>query len=148
MFFFWPTRYKLKCLGVCGKYYRPMQSFLSDSKWCLSFQEVFSMENPQIGATVRLEFPRVFYTRTSNFLANIDLPKWLMSVPKLFTDDTSLFSVVHDHKTTVLSLNENLLKKVSGLINGTRCLIQIPRSKLKKLCFLVKKVWLLTELFS
>ena len=56
-----------------------------------------------------------------------------MSVPKLFTDDTSLFSVVHDHKTTVLSLNENLLKKVSRLINGTRCLIQIPRSKLKKL---------------
>ena len=33
------------------------------------------MDNPQIGATVRLEFPGVFYTRTSNFLANIDLPK-------------------------------------------------------------------------
>ena len=61
-----------------------------------------------------------------------------MSVPKLFTDDTSLFSAVHHHKTTVLSLNENLLKKVSGLMNGTCCLIQIPRSKLKKLCFLVK----------
>ena len=62
-----------------------------------------------------------------------------MSVPKLFTDDTSLFSAVHDHKTTVLSLNENLLKKVSGLMNGTRCLIQIPRSKLKKL-FSRKKI--------
>ena len=39
-----------------------------------------------------------------------DLPEGLTSVAKLFADKTSLFSVVHDPKTTSLSLNEDFLK--------------------------------------
>ena len=70
----------------------------------------------------------MFHTRTTIFLVSItDLPKGLTPVAKLFAADTSLFSVVHDPKTTSLSLNEDLLKKPNGLINGRSCLIQIPR---------------------
>ena len=42
--------YKIKCLGICGKYYRLIQSF--------SGEELFSMDNPQNGVTLKLMFPR------------------------------------------------------------------------------------------
>ena len=98
--------YKLKCFGVCEKYYGLTQSFLSyrfqsivlngqSSNWCY-----IKAGFPQ-GSTLAAIFSLVYIN---------DLPKGLTPVAKLFPDDTSLFSVVHDPKTTSLSLNEDLLK--------------------------------------
>ena len=39
-----------------------------------------------------------------------DLPEGLTTNAKLFADDTSLFSVVHDSALSSVSLNNNLLK--------------------------------------
>ena len=45
------------------------------------------------------------------FLTHInDLPKDLSSKAKLFADDTSLFSVIHDSSTTRNKLNDDLVK--------------------------------------
>ena len=51
------------------------------------------------------------YLRSSVILIYInDLPDGLTSIVKLFADDTSLFSVVHDINTTAKELNEDLNK--------------------------------------
>ena len=45
------------------------------------------------------------------FLVHInDLSNGLNSNPKLFADDTSLFSVIHDVNSSQIDLNENLDK--------------------------------------
>ena len=41
---------------------------------------------------------------------NNDLPEGLTSNAKLFADDTSIFSVVHDSSSSPLSINEDLSK--------------------------------------
>ena len=49
--------------------------------------------------------------RTSNILVYInDLSKNLSSTAKLFGDDTSIFSVVHDISLSSLQLNDDLIK--------------------------------------
>ena len=57
------------------------------------------MDNPQIRNPLKLGFPRVPYL-DHHFFYIYDLPEGLISVPKLFADDTSLFSAVHEPKTT------------------------------------------------
>ena len=47
-----------------------------------------------------------------------DLSDDLSSNPKLFADDTSLFSVVHDKNTSAKELNNAYGKLVTGAING------------------------------
>ena len=61
-----------------------------------------------------------------------DLPDGLLSNCKLFADDTSLFSVVHDVTISSSELNSNLVKKVNGLLNGKWILILTHLSQLKK----------------
>ena len=46
-----------------------------------------------------------------------DLPDGLSSNAKLFVDDTSLFSVVHDIKTSAVELNSDLKKSMIGSFN-------------------------------
>ena len=48
----------------------------------------------------------------------MDLPNSLKSNPKLFADDTSLFSVIHDVNSSQIDLNENLDKTTIGHVNG------------------------------
>ena len=53
------------------------------------------------------------------FLIQInDLSDNLSSNVKLFADDTSLFSVIHDINVPAGQLNEDLKKSVSGLFNA------------------------------
>ena len=47
-----------------------------------------------------------------------DLPDGLSSNAKLFADDTSLFSVVHDINTSTIELNSDLKKSMIGPFNG------------------------------
>ena len=47
-----------------------------------------------------------------------DLSDDLVSTIKLFADDTSLFSVVHDSNISANKLNNDLQKYLNGLING------------------------------
>ena len=49
-----------------------------------------------------------------------DLSNGLKSNPKLFADDTSLFSVIHDVNSSQIDLNENLDKTTIGHVNGKR----------------------------
>ena len=80
-----------------------------------------------------------FCIGTSLFLIYInDLVDNLSSEAKLFTDDTSLFSVVYDEKLTVENLIKILKPYLNGLINGKCNLIQIKISKHFKLFFLIR----------
>ena len=55
----------------------------------------------------------------SSFLVSInDLSNGLKSDPKLFADDTSLFSVIHDVNSSQIDLNEDLDKINNRHING------------------------------
>ena len=56
----------------------------------------------------------------------------LSSNVKLFADDTSLFSAVHDVTTTSFVLNSYLGKKVNGLLNGKWVLSLTQLSQFKK----------------
>ena len=47
-----------------------------------------------------------------------DLSNGLKSNPKLFADDTSLFSVIHDVNSSQIDLNENLDKTTIVHVNG------------------------------
>ena len=61
-----------------------------------------------------------------------DLPDGLSSNAKLFADDTSLFSVVHDINTSAIELNSDLKKSVIGPFSRKGISIHIVASKLKK----------------
>ena len=68
------------------------------------------MANPLIGHTLRLEFLRAqFWDRYCLVYIN-DLPEGLTTSAKLFADDTSLCSVVHDSAASSAFLNDDLLK--------------------------------------
>ena len=98
--------YKLKCLVLCGKYYELIQSLLSGR-----FQRVVFNEQSSYWCHIKAGVPQGSILGPLFFLVYInDLPEVLTSAAKLFADDTSLFSVVHDPKITSLSLNEDLLK--------------------------------------
>ena len=54
----------------------------------------------------------VLYQHFSNLYQCInDLPKGLSSNAKLFADEASLFSVIHDSSTTRNELNDDLVKR-------------------------------------
>ena len=62
-----------------------------------------------------------------------DLSDSLSSNAKLFADDASLFSAVHDINTSAIELNKDLKRSMIGPFNGKLLSIQIVASKLKKL---------------
>ena len=68
-----------------------------------------------------------------------DLSDGLSSNAKLFANDTSLFSVVHDINASAIELNSDLKKSMIGPFNGKWFSIQIAASKLKKL-YSAKKI--------
>ena len=60
------------------------------------------MVSPLHGPMLTPGFPKDLYIN--------DLPGGLSSNAKLFADDTSLFSVVHDINTSAIELNSDLKK--------------------------------------
>ena len=98
--------YKLNCLGICGNYYGLIHSFLSDRH-----QRMFLNGQSSNWSQVRAGVPQGSIMGPLIFLVYINgLPKGLTMSAKLFTDDTSLFSVVHDSAASLASLNDDLLE--------------------------------------
>ena len=98
--------YKLRRMGVCGKYFGLIDSFLSDRPQRVLLN-VQTSKWSQIKAGVRqgsVLGPLLFLVFIN------DLPEGLTSNVKLFADNTSIFSVVHDVSSLSLSLNEDLSK--------------------------------------
>ena len=98
--------YKLKLLGICGRYYNLIQSFIKSrhqrvvlngqsSKWSL-----FQASAPQ-GSILG---PLLFIVYIKN------LPQGLRYNAKLFAEDTSLFSKITSPAISSSNLDENLLK--------------------------------------
>ena len=58
---------------------------------------------------------------------------------KLFADDTSLFSVVHDINTSASDLNEDLRKWVTGLLHGLLNFNPDPNKQAQEIIFTRKK---------
>ena len=78
--------------------------------------------------------PQGFALRYLLFLIYInDLDNGIISMCKIFADDTSLFSKVLDLSKSVTELNTDLEKIVNGLINGKCSLILTPTNKQIKL---------------
>ena len=98
--------YKLKLLGICGKYYNLIQSFLDNrhqrgvlngqsSKW--SLVEAVVPQGSILGPLL--------------FLVYINgLPQGLRCNAKLFADDTSLFSTITSSAILSSNLSEDLLE--------------------------------------
>ena len=81
-------------MRVCGKYYRLIQSFLSDR-----FQRVVLNGQSSSWSHTKAGVPKGSLLGSLFFLVHInDLPEGLTSVAKLLADDTSLFSVVQTLK--------------------------------------------------
>ena len=74
-------------------------------------KEWFSMVSAPIGQKLKLSVPQGSILGPLLFLVYIKyLPECLTTNVKLFTDNTSLFSAVHETKSSSVSLKNDLLK--------------------------------------
>ena len=97
---------KLKTLGISGKYYGFIHSFLSDKH-----QRVVLNGQSSKWSHVKAGVPQGSILGPLLFLVYIsDLPEGLTTSAKLFADDTTLFSAVHDSAASSAVLNDDLLK--------------------------------------
>ena len=105
--------YKLKRLGIYGKYYGLIHSFLNDRH-----QRVVLNGQCSNWSKIKAGVSQGSILEPLFFLVYInDLPEGLTTNAKLFADDTSLFagdtslfSVVHNSTSLPVSLNNDLLK--------------------------------------
>ena len=98
--------FKLKRLGPSRKYYGLINSFLRSRH-----QRVVLNGQSSKWSSIKVGIPQGSTLGLLFFLVYInDLPNGLLSNPKLFADDTSIFSVVKDHLNSSNKLNEDLSK--------------------------------------
>ena len=98
--------FKLKRLGLFRKYYGLIDSFLRNRH-----QSVVLNGQPSTWSPIKAAVSQGSILGPLIFLVYInDLPNELLSNPKLFADDTSIFSVVKDHLSSSNKLNEDLSK--------------------------------------
>ena len=98
--------YKLKLLGICGSYYKLVESFL-DSR----HQRVVLNGQSSKWSLVEAGVPQGSILGPLLFLVYInDLPQGLHCNAKLFADDTSLFSIITSPAISSSNLNEDLVK--------------------------------------
>ena len=98
--------FKLKQNRISGKLHKLLHDSLVNRKQRVVLNgQVSSLSNVKAGV------PQGSILGPLLFLIYInDLPKGLSSNAKLFADDTSLFSVIHDSCTTRNELNDDLIK--------------------------------------
>ena len=97
---------KLEQNGISGKLHKLLHDILVNRK-----QRVVLNGQVSSSANVKVGVPQGSILGPLLFLIYIsDLPKGLSSKTKLFADDTSLFSVIHDSSTTRNDLNDDLVK--------------------------------------
>ena len=97
---------KLKQNGISGNLLKIIEDFLSNR-----YQRVVLNGESSGWAVVNAGVPQGSILGPLLFLVYInDLSAGLSSNPRLFADDTSLFSVVHDRNTSANELNNDLLK--------------------------------------
>ena len=105
--------YKLKRLGICGKYYVLLYSFLNDRHQRVILNGQCSNWS-KIKAGVRqgsILGPLLFLVYINDLTEGLTTnAKLFADDTSLFADDTSLFSVAHDSMSTSVLLNSNLLK--------------------------------------
>ena len=98
--------YKLKQNGISGNLLETLTDFLNDHK-----QKAALNGQSSSWANVEAGVPQGSILGALLFLIYInDLPDSLSTDVKLFADDTSLFSVVHDIAKSSYDLNHNLNK--------------------------------------
>ena len=98
--------FKLKQNGISGNLLNLLCDFLRNRK-----QRVLLNGQVSDWSDVRAGVPQGSILGPLLFLIYInDLSEGLSSNTKLFADDTSLFSVIHDSNTTALELNSDLAK--------------------------------------
>ena len=69
-----------------------------------------------------------------------DLPNGLQSNPKLFADDTSLFSTVQDITTNTLSLNSDIRKISEWAVQCKMNFNRVPSKQAQELYLAQKQV--------
>ena len=98
--------FKLKSMGICHDLLDLIGSFLENR-----FQRVVLNGQTSEWLPVRAGVPQGSLLGPLFFLIYInDLSVDIRSTVKLFADDTSLFSIIHDAKTTAYKLNKDLQK--------------------------------------
>ena len=98
--------FKMKQNGISGKVLNLLPNFLRNRK-----QRVVVNGQTSSWADVNAGVPQGSILGPLHFLIYInDLAAGLSSNAKLFADDTSLFSVIHDANTTAKELNNDLVK--------------------------------------
>ena len=127
--------FKLKCYGVEGGFYNIFENYLHDRKQRVVLcGQSFSWLNVNAGV------PQGSVLGPLLFLIYInDLPENIVSVTKLFADDTSIFSTVYDKAKTNMDLNQNLSTIKNWPFNGKCILTQILPNKPQRLFFLAKQ---------
>ena len=116
---------KLKQSGISGNLLKIIEDFLSNRCQRVVLNVQFSgWAGVSQGSILG---PLLFLVYINDFSTG------LSSNPRLFADDTSLFSVVHDRTTSANELNNDLLKIKSWAYQW-----KIPLSRLKKSFSLAK----------
>ena len=96
--------YKLKSMGISGELYNLLENYLSGR-----FQRVVLNGQTSSWRPVLAGVPQGSILGPLLFLVYInDLPDGLKSNPKLFADDTSLFTIVKDKNESANILNDDL----------------------------------------
>ena len=131
--------FKLKRLGLSGKYYGLINSFHRNRH-----QKVVLNGQSSKWSSINAGVPQGSILGLLFFLVYInDLPNGLPSNLELSTDDLSIFSVVKDHLNSSNKLNEYLSKSSQWAYQW-----KMFPNKLEKLFFLVRKTSVIILLFS
>ena len=142
MFFFYMSKafdkichegliFKLKSMGISDALLKLIKSFLTNR-----FQRVVFNGQTSEWLPVKAGVPQGSILGPLFFLIYInDLSVDITSTVKLFADDTSLFSIVHDPNTSTNELNKDLKRYLNGHISGKCHLTQTRTSRLRKLYF-------------
>ena len=106
--------FKLKQNGISGNLINLLCDFLRNRK-----QRVLLNGQVSGWSDVKTAVPQGSILGPLLFLIYInDLSEGLSSNAKLFADDTSLFSVIHDSNTSALELNNDLANLIDGPFSG------------------------------